>query len=59
MSEDGLLGRLYKNGEIIVEEHMSRTMYVIQSGKVNVVKMKEEGNHPCFAWGGYLRRMSL
>jgi CRP-like cAMP-binding protein len=43
MSEDGLLGRLYKNGEIIVEEGtMSRTMYVIQSGKVNVVKNEGE-----------------
>lgn len=39
MSEESLLGKLYKDGEIIVEEGMqSRTMYVVQSGKVKVVK---------------------
>ncbi|TVM03379.1 MAG: hypothetical protein CV087_05385 [Candidatus Brocadia sp. WS118] len=39
MSEDSLLGRLYKDDEIIVEEGtQSRTMYVIQGGKVKVVK---------------------
>lgn len=39
MSEESLLGKLYKDGETIVEEGMqSRTMYVIQSGKVKVVK---------------------
>lgn len=39
MSEEALLGRLYKDGETIVEEGMqSRTMYVIQCGKVKVVK---------------------
>lgn len=39
MSEEALLGRLYKDGETIVEEGIqSRTMYVIQSGKVKVVK---------------------
>ena len=39
MSEEGLLGRIYKDGEVIVEEGtQSRTMYVIQSGQVKVVK---------------------
>lgn len=39
MPEEGLLGRIYKDGEAIVEEGtQSRTMYVIQSGKVKVVK---------------------
>ncbi|MFN3533201.1 MAG: Crp/Fnr family transcriptional regulator [Candidatus Brocadia sp.] len=39
MSEESLLGKVYKDGETVVEEGMlSRTMYVIQSGKVKVVK---------------------
>lgn len=42
MSEEGLLGRIYKDGETIVEEGtQSRTMYVVQSGKVKVVKRDE------------------
>ncbi|MBE7444831.1 MAG: cyclic nucleotide-binding domain-containing protein [Planctomycetia bacterium] len=44
MSEESLLGRLYKDGEIIVEEGIqSRSMYVIQSGKAKVVKSDEDG----------------
>lgn len=44
MSEETLLGRLYKDGETIVEEGMqSRTMYVIQSGKVKIVKSDAGG----------------
>src|SRR3989338_8064106 len=43
MSEEGLLGRIYKDGEVIVEEGtQSRTMYVIQSGQVKVVKSEGE-----------------
>ena len=39
MPEEGLLGRIYKDGEVIVKEGMqSRTMYVVQSGKVKIVK---------------------
>ncbi|MBU6391152.1 MAG: cyclic nucleotide-binding domain-containing protein [Planctomycetota bacterium] len=39
MPEEGLLGRIYKDDEIIVKEGMqSRTMYVVQSGKVKIVK---------------------
>lgn len=39
MAEEGLLGRVYKDGEIIVKEGTeSREMYVIQSGKVHVIK---------------------
>jgi len=44
MSEEALLGRLYKDGETIVEEGIqSRTMYVIQSGKAKVVKSDAGG----------------
>ena len=44
MSEERSLGKLYNNGEIIVEEGaLSRTLYVIQSGKVKVVKSTREG----------------
>ena len=43
MSEEGLLGRIYKDGEVIVKEGtQSRTMYVIQSGNVKVVKSEGE-----------------
>ncbi len=39
MTKEGFLGRLYKDSEIVVGEGMSsRTMYVIQSGKVKVVR---------------------
>ena len=49
MSEEALLGRLYKDGETIVEEGMqSRTMYVIQGGKVKVVK-NDKGNETVLA----------
>lgn len=43
VSEESFLGRLYNDGETIVEEGMqSRTMYVVQSGKVKVVKINAE-----------------
>ena len=43
MPEEGLLGRIYKDGEVIVKEGMqSRTMYVVQSGKVKIVKSDED-----------------
>ncbi|KKO19639.1 MAG: hypothetical protein DCC43_04665 [Candidatus Brocadia sp.] len=49
MSEESLLGRLYKDNETIVEEGMqSRTMYVIQGGKVKVVK-NDNGNETILA----------
>lgn len=49
MPEDSLLGRLYKDGETIVEEGMqNRTMYVIQDGKVKVVK-NYKGNETVLA----------
>lgn len=49
MTEESLLGRLYKDGETIVEEGMqSRTMYVIQGGKVKVVK-NDNGNETVLA----------
>ncbi|KAB2832869.1 MAG: cyclic nucleotide-binding domain-containing protein, partial [Candidatus Brocadia sp.] len=49
MSEESLLGRLYKDGETIVEEGMqSRTMYVIQCGKVKVIK-NDKGNETVLA----------
>ena len=52
MSEEGFLGRLYMDGEIIVEEGMqSRAMYVIQNGKVKVVK-NEEGRETILAFLG-------
>ena len=39
MTKEDFLGRLYKDGEVVVGEGMrSRTMYVIQSGKVKVVR---------------------
>ena len=39
MGEEGLLGRTYKDGDVIVAEGTeSREMYVVQSGKVKVVK---------------------
>ncbi len=39
MTKEGVLGRLYKDGEVVVGEGMrSRTMYVVQSGKVKVVR---------------------
>jgi CRP-like cAMP-binding protein len=39
MPEEGLLGRTYKDGETIIEEGtQSRTLYVVQSGKVRVLK---------------------
>lgn len=39
MGKEGLLGRTYKDGDIIVREGTeSMEMYVIQSGKVTVVK---------------------
>jgi CRP-like cAMP-binding protein len=39
MTKEGFLGRLYNDGEVVVGEGMSsRTMYVIQSGKVKVVR---------------------
>lgn len=44
MSEERSLGKLYKDGEVIVEEGaQNRTLYVIQSGKVKVVKGVREG----------------
>lgn len=50
MPEESLLGRLYKDGETIVEEGMqSRTMYVIQSGKVKVVKTDVMGKENILA----------
>jgi CRP-like cAMP-binding protein len=43
MSEKAFLGKLYNDGDVIVEEgSQSRTMYVIQSGKVKVVKKEGE-----------------
>ena len=42
MPEEGFLGRLYKDGETVMEEGTeSRTMYIIQCGKVKVVKSDE------------------
>lgn len=39
MGEEGLLGTTYKNDDIIVEEGAeNRVMYVVQEGKVKVVK---------------------
>ncbi|MEE9200989.1 MAG: cyclic nucleotide-binding domain-containing protein [Candidatus Brocadiales bacterium] len=39
MGEEGLLGTTYKDGDIIVEEGTeTRVMYVVQEGKVKVVK---------------------
>ena len=39
MQEEETLGRAYKDGDIILEEgSYSREMYVIQSGKVKIVK---------------------
>ncbi len=39
MTKEGLLGRLYKDGEVVIGEGMlSRTMYVIQSGEAKVVR---------------------
>lgn len=39
MGQEGLLGTTYKDGDVIVEEGTeSRVMYVVQSGKVKVVK---------------------
>ena len=39
MTKEGLLGRLYNDGEVVIGEGMlSRTMYVIQSGKAKVVR---------------------
>ncbi|MEE9604689.1 MAG: cyclic nucleotide-binding domain-containing protein [Candidatus Scalindua sp.] len=39
MTKEDFLGRLYKDGEVVVGEGMrSRTMYVMQSGKVKVVR---------------------
>ncbi|MDO8136620.1 MAG: cyclic nucleotide-binding domain-containing protein [Candidatus Brocadiales bacterium] len=39
MGEEGLLGKVYNDGEIIVQEGSAgREMYVIQSGKVQVSK---------------------
>lgn len=39
MGEEGLLGKVYNDGEIIVQEGSTgREMYVIQSGKVQVSK---------------------
>lgn len=50
MPEDSLLGRLYKDGETVVEEGVqSRTMYVIQSGKVKVVKDDAVGKETTLA----------
>ncbi len=44
MFEERSLGKLFKDGEIIVEEGtQNRTLYVIQSGKVKVVKSTKEG----------------
>lgn len=49
MPVEALLGRLYKDDETIVEEGMqSRTMYVIQGGKVKVVK-NDNGNETVLA----------
>jgi CRP-like cAMP-binding protein len=43
MPEKAFLGNLYNDGDVIVEEgSQSRTMYVIQSGKVKVVKKEGE-----------------
>ncbi len=42
MTKEDFLGRLYKDGEVVVGEGMrSRTMYVMQSGKVKVVRNYE------------------
>jgi CRP-like cAMP-binding protein len=39
MTKEGLLGRLYNDGEVVIGEGMlSRTMYVMQSGKAKVVR---------------------
>ena len=39
MSDEGHLGRVYKDGETIVEEGMpSRSLFIIQSGKVRIFK---------------------
>lgn len=39
MGEEGFLGKTYKDGDVIVQEGTeSREMYVIQSGRVKVVK---------------------
>lgn len=43
MSDEGQLGRVYKDGETIVEEGTpSRTLFIIQSGKVKIFKGRGE-----------------
>ena len=43
MSDEGHLGRVYKDGEIIVEEgSSSRSLFIIQSGKVKIFKGRGE-----------------
>lgn len=43
MSDAGHLGRVYKDGEIIVEEGTpSRSLFIIQSGKVKIFKGRGE-----------------
>ncbi len=43
MSDEGHLGRVYKDGEIIVEEGTpSRALFIIQSGKVKIFKGRGE-----------------
>ena len=41
---EGIIGKTYKDGEIICREgEEGRSMYVVQSGKVNVVKKITDG----------------
>lgn len=43
MSDEGHLGKVYKDGEIIVEEGTpSRSLFIIQSGKVKIFKGRGE-----------------
>src|SRR3989338_11225781 len=62
MSEKAFLGKLYNDGNVIIEEgSQSCTMYVIQSGKVKVVK-KEGGRETTLAFlceGDIFGEMSL
>lgn len=61
--ETGLLGRLFKNGELIVRQgEYGDCMYVIQSGKVEVIARRYEGKEVVIAelgTGDFFGEMAL
>ena len=61
-SEEGSLGRDYKDGSIILEENsIGKEMYVILSGKVDIIKKKgsEETTLATLEEGDFFGEMSL